>query len=301
MLKLWPTLLLLTLCFKPLGSLGAEPLRWVSLSPAMTQMIVESGGGKYLIGVTRYCRWPDGSESPPTRVGGALDPDLEIIFSLRPDRVIAGSLLPHDTQRKLERLGIPVTLFRQNSLADVIDQMSWIQRELEGSLSSSSGSLNGATHEYLEDLRKRWQTSADASPHPSRRVRALMVFSSGMEIAAGAQSYGAEILNAAGWVNASDTLAGAWPSPGREWLLKEDPDWLVLATHQPRSETEEIKRKALERWRADRLLSRLEAVRHGRVLVVGDNVLGVPGAGLFEVIDQLKLARQHAERSDHDF
>lgn len=261
------------------GKVKSDQLRIVSLSPAITSLIYELGAGEHLAGVTRYCRVPQNISPSPPRVGGALDPELETVLSCSPDLVLAGTLLPPETVKKIQRLGLVVQQWRQDRLSDVIEQVHQLGK-LTGR-EAEAGRRIQASGEYLK---------SDTSAHGLSRPTALMVFSGDFQTVAGPGTYGQEVLLSAGLENAAAGLKLKWPQVSREWLLAADPDWIILATHRPQSEAEILRKECLDRWKRDSLLGKLEAVRDARVVIVADNRLGIPSLRLLEVIPFLRQA-----------
>ena len=68
--------------------LGNPPQRIISLAPNVTEILFAVGLEKKIIGVTRYCNYPEQAQTK-NRIGGMVDPDLEKIIDLRPDLIIA--------------------------------------------------------------------------------------------------------------------------------------------------------------------------------------------------------------------
>ncbi len=65
----------------------AFPARLVSLAPSITETVFLLGGQSQLVGVTRYCDYPDAAKKLP-KVGGYNDVNEEQLLSLKPDRVL---------------------------------------------------------------------------------------------------------------------------------------------------------------------------------------------------------------------
>lgn len=78
MIRLISALILISLAFAA---------RLVSLSPTITETVFMLGGGKQLVGVTRYCDTPVAAKRIPS-VGGYLDVNEERLLSLKPDVVL---------------------------------------------------------------------------------------------------------------------------------------------------------------------------------------------------------------------
>ena len=67
-----------------------DPKRVVALAPSITETLFALGLGEKVTGVTRFCTYPPEVQLV-TKVGGFLDPNYEVIASLKPDLVV---LLP---------------------------------------------------------------------------------------------------------------------------------------------------------------------------------------------------------------
>jgi len=68
--------------------LAAPPARIVSLVPSVTETLFALGAEDRLVGVTDFCDYPPAARRKPS-VGGMVNPNLEVIVSLRPDLVVA--------------------------------------------------------------------------------------------------------------------------------------------------------------------------------------------------------------------
>ena len=64
-----------------------RPERIVSIVPALTETLFAIGAGPQLVGVGSFDTHPAEVATLP-RVGGLIDPNMELIFALRPDLVI---------------------------------------------------------------------------------------------------------------------------------------------------------------------------------------------------------------------
>src|SRR5687768_10554455 len=69
-------------------TLPAPPVRIVSLVPSATEILFALGVDDRLVGVTRFCDYPEAARRKPG-VGDMLAPNLEAIAALKPDLVIA--------------------------------------------------------------------------------------------------------------------------------------------------------------------------------------------------------------------
>ena len=80
--------------------------RAVSLSPAATEIICELGFKDRLVGISRYCDYPEGLSAKV--VGSTENPDMDAIIELKPDAVFTLSPLSEREIYSLNQEGISV-------------------------------------------------------------------------------------------------------------------------------------------------------------------------------------------------
>ena len=69
--------------------ISENPQRIISLVPSQTELLYELGLDDRVIGVTKFCIHPQIWFNTKQRVGGTKDFNLEKIYSLKPDLIIA--------------------------------------------------------------------------------------------------------------------------------------------------------------------------------------------------------------------
>ena len=194
-----------------LFTLSAFPFdRVVSLSPALTDIVAYVGAEGKLIGVTVFCSGKvcKGKE----RVGGIVNPNIEKIYSLHPDLIVATTLTPKRDIEALRRLGLKVLVFRLVSLEDVVDVTGRL-----GELLSNDG-------EKGRELLRRIKEGALSLSRCLKGKRVVIAISSRPLYVAGSRSYIGEILELAGAEVVPDTTFSAI---SYEALMELRPD-LVL-------------------------------------------------------------------------
>lgn len=117
-------------------SLGREiivpehPERIISMSPAITEIIYAVEADDRLVGVTRYCNYPEEAQEKPS-IGGFSTPNIEIIVSLESDLVI-GSRDDQELIDQLEAYNISVVMLLANSIDNIlenIEDVGWLVDE----------------------------------------------------------------------------------------------------------------------------------------------------------------------------
>jgi iron complex transport system substrate-binding protein len=66
---------------------AAHYQRIISFAPSITETLFALGLGDRVVGVTRYCNYPEQAKTL-SRIGGYFDPNYEMILALKPDLVL---------------------------------------------------------------------------------------------------------------------------------------------------------------------------------------------------------------------
>jgi ABC-type Fe3+-hydroxamate transport system substrate-binding protein len=115
--------ILVPILFVVMGMCGyaQTPQRIVSLAPSLTKMIYLLGAQHQLVGCTSYCE--DAIKEHKTVVASAIDVNVEKVFLLKPDLVVASTLTKPATIEALEKVGIKVKAFPvTKSYAEICSQ-----------------------------------------------------------------------------------------------------------------------------------------------------------------------------------
>lgn len=277
-------LLLLLLAAGP-SSLDAaaapqRPARVVSLVPSLTETAFALGAGGQMAGRSRYCLQPAAARGLP-EVGGYLDPSWEALLALRPDLVL---LTPQSSEaaRRLGEWKVPSLALPQDRLEQILDGM----RRLGVALGRP---VQG--QRLADSLAAGLQALRPAKP-PARPPRVLVVAGRSPEAgpprdlwAIGRGSWLSDLLELLGAVNVVGDLRPGLPALSREGVAALEPDWIVELW--PSSGLPRTPAALAADWQA---WPELEAVRRGRVRVIADERLLVPGPRLVEGARLLQAA-----------
>jgi iron complex transport system substrate-binding protein len=252
--------------------LAAPPARIVSLVPSVTETLFALGAEDRLVGVTDFCDYPPAARRKPS-VGGMVNPNLEVIVSLRPDLVVATTEgNREETFAQLRRLGIPTYLVAAHRVADVT------------ALISHLGELTGR-RAAAEALRARLDRRVEAvrrAVAPYKRPRVLYVLWPEPLIVPGRAALVTELIRLAGGDSVSAAEADAYPRYSLEAAVAKAPEVILLANHG--SNTGPVER---ERWER---LAALPAIRAGRLGQVDGNLLHRYGPRVVDGLEQLARA-----------
>lgn len=250
--------------------------RIVTASPALAELVCALDGEDHLAGVSSFCTYPESLSRLP-QIGGAIDPNLEVIDGLVPDL-----LLLQGRHAGLEALGKRrpwrIERFRIERIEDVLTSLDRLGRI-----------LRKPTAAARERARLEGALKAARAGRPARAPRTLLVF--GRRVGAvtqlscsGEGTFLSECLEAVGGSNCLEGLGG-YPLISTEVLLERAPDLIVELYPEP---VDASRRAALRAdWQA---LSSLPAVTTGRIAIVSGPGLLVPGPRLDQTLDKLRRA-----------
>jgi iron complex transport system substrate-binding protein len=234
-------------------------------------MLFAMGAGDRVVGVSSFDRFPPEALQKP-RVGGLVDPDLERILSLAPDLVVTygtqGELID-----RLRRSRIDVFDYAHAGLADITATIRTLGARIGV---AEAGARLAATIE--RDL-SRIQQRVAGRPRPRTAViigRELGGLR-GLHASAGV-GFLHDMLELAGGADVFADVARQSLQVSIELLLARAPD-VILELHPPEGWTPERIARERDVWSA---LPSLPAVRTGRIHILSDHRLIVPGPRVAE-------------------
>ena len=227
--------------------LAKAPQRIVSLLPSLTESTCALGLCDRLVGIDRYSDWPASIKKLPV-VGGGLDPSVESIVALKPDLVLLSNA--SKVAERLEALGVKVAALEVKSQAGV--------HKVLGKLGQLLGvpPEQGAERVWRE-LQAGVADAAKRVPADLKHTRVYFEVSRG-PYAAGPQSFIGEILSQLGVANVVPAELGPFPRLSPEFLLRAQPDVILLGNRSMQAAT------SYPGW------NHLKAIKGGHLCVFSD-------------------------------
>ena len=242
----------------------------------LTEETVETlyllGAGDRVVGVSGFVVRPPEARRKP-RVSSFLDANFERILELRPDLVLGFSDLQADIGRELCKRGVPVHLFNQRSVSEILQSVRL------------TGALVGMADE-AETLATRLGTGlakhAEAGSRLPRRPR--MFFEEWHEPLISGIRWCSELLELVGGVDVCAESRASQGAQGRifppEEVAGRDPEGVVASWCGRKARPEKI--RARPGWASVR------AVVDDQLYEIKSSVILQPGpAALTEGVDQL--------------
>jgi cobalamin transport system substrate-binding protein len=271
------------IAFAPQRLAGAapqtQPRRIISIIPAVTEMLFAIGAGDRVVGVSSYDNYPPEVTSRE-RVGALIDPNIERILTLRPDLVIV-----YGTQQeliaRLDRAGVPRFDYQHAGLADITVTLRRLGERI--GLAQDADRVASRIERDIGDVRAR----VSGRPRP----KTALIF--GREAGSLRSIYASagvgflhDMLEAAGGTDAFADVKSQNLQLSAETLLARAPEVIVEVSASAGWTPEKIERERRV-WNA---LPSLPAVRTGRVYILADDRLSIPGPRVAEAIRLLARA-----------
>jgi iron complex transport system substrate-binding protein len=247
--------------------------RIVSLAPSVTETLFALGLGDRIVGDTDFCDYPPEAKQK-RRIGGPVDPNIEVIAALHPDLVVATrSINRLASVHSLEQLGIPVYGTDPRSVEQVLTSTERLGQLL---------GAGDAGRSLLANLRARLsQIDRRLAGLPPQTV--MVVVWLDPLISVGRNTFLEDALRRAGAHSIIDTQQ-SWPNINIEEVIRLQPKYLIFSSDDP----QQVQRQLAElqdrpAWR------QLDAVRNRRFIVVSE-AISHPSPRLVDGIEQLAAA-----------
>ena len=99
--------------------LDKEPLRIISLSPGITEMVFLLQSENKLVAVSDFCNYPPQATQIP-KAGGLIQINIEKLLTFNPDIVLIGSIITKADVEKIEKSGIKIIAIKEENKIDGI-------------------------------------------------------------------------------------------------------------------------------------------------------------------------------------
>ncbi|MCU0798717.1 MAG: helical backbone metal receptor [Candidatus Thermoplasmatota archaeon] len=261
-------------------TLHYEPMRIVTLSPALAEIVFLLGRGDRICGRDSACNYPAEVEDILI-VSTWQGPDLERLSFLEPDLVLMDRTLDlsGETYNGIKGLGIPVYRVYPRSVNDVFENIEDVGRLLGAS---------SEANEVVGELKARADvviSAAAAIDASGRPVVLHVVYYDGTSDpwTATGSTFSGDMVVMAGGMNAVSDTGGMYVQVPVERLIASDPDIIVTSQSVtwPTSSRSTILNDAS--WRD------ITAVKNGRAYDVEGDWLDRPGP---RCIDGLELVNE---------
>ena len=211
----WVAIWSLILCQ---ATLMASPLRIVSLSPVITEILFELNLSDHIVGVTTYCDFPTKAVSI-TKIGD-YKPNLEKVLTVKPN-IILGLGLNKEIQQSFRKVSLHATFFESPTTFKAMYKM--IQDIGEETMASNEATL------LVTHLKKEITSLSENKKIETSPTIATIVWAPPLMLA-NTNTFIADIIRATGAKPVGIKSRLPFPNIQDEALLSINPDYIVI-TH----------------------------------------------------------------------
>jgi len=251
----------------------SPPQRIISLAPNITEILFALDLGEKVVGVTRYCDYPE-EALEKEKVGGMIDSKLEKIIALNPDLIIGFRGNPLRILKRLRSLHLPLFVLEMGTNLETV----FLLIKKIGTITQKEKKAET----LIQSLRKRYdkiQSSLQNVQHEPKVFFSLH----GMGLwTCGKESFLNDLLRKAKGVNIAGNIPRRWLHYNREHLIHEDPEVIIILSKSQKEFSrakEWIKNKAY--------LGGVKAVLTDRIYFLDENLAARPGPRLLEALEEL--------------
>ena len=205
--------------------IGEKPERIVAISPTAMEMLYEVGGKA--VGRSSSARFSEEVIALPD-VGGAYNPSIETIVTLRPDLLLIESLTQGHMTQMLGSLETPIVAVRATSVNDINQGLSLIGKIVD---------LEDEAEAAVAEIDSRIKDTV-ASSSRDKSVLILIADEERNFYAALPDSYPGAIASILGLSNVADGMQASGPYPGftlysPEQAVTSNPNVILAITPAP--------------------------------------------------------------------
>jgi len=192
---------------------------FVSLSPAMTEIMYAIGAESSLLAVSNYCTYPEGAKGKE-KIGSTYSINEEKILKLKPDYILA----PDSSEvflSKFKRLNIIPLCFKYPDIQSIYNNILMLGN-LTGQRSRADEVVR-FSKERIDKARKKAQSEG----RTNRKI--LYLVQARPMITIGKKSFITELIEKSGNYSATSGLDSYYPVILEEYAIKLKPDIVVLS------------------------------------------------------------------------
>lgn len=191
--------------------------RIVSLAPSMTEILYALGLGSRVVGVTALCDYPPEARQKP-KVGD-VNISPEKVVALKPDLVVAHSVLNARVLPTLQRLKLRVLSVNPNTFEKLFDFMLELGRVC---------AVEPQARRLVNRLQLRVRRVQQESSRRRSRPRVLFAISVEPLWASGRETFADSLIRLAGGQNALGATFAGFCAVSLETALTSKPDLIIL-------------------------------------------------------------------------
>jgi iron complex transport system substrate-binding protein len=253
------------------------PQRIVSLSPALTETLFAVGAGELIVGNTDFCDYPEAAKSIQKVGGYSVDSiSVETIVSLKPDLVMAESLIQSATIDALKQANLPVFVSSANSYEDVFNNITTAGKITDHGQEAEE--LISLMNDRIEKVQEKVKDIPEAD-----RPKVFWEVWDEPLMTIGPNTFLDRLIREAGGINIFSDAPVDYPSISAEEVIKRNPDFIMgPGTMSKKLDTENLATQP--GW------GNVNAIVKEQIVLLDDNISSRPGPRIVDAIELIAKA-----------
>jgi iron complex transport system substrate-binding protein len=247
------------------------PQRIISLAPSHTEILFALGLSDRVIGVTRYCNYPEEAKEKE-KIGGFANPDIEKIIALKPDLILAFGTLQKSLVSELEDKGQTVFWLYPHTVKDILESFERIGK-ITGKVAAAK-----QLKERIEERIRVVQENVKDIPE-REKVTVFRVMSLDPLGTLGGDAFQTDIYRLAGGRNIFGNTKKDYFQLDFQTLVTLEPDIIIICGDDEEKAKAEI--KSQKGW------ENLDAVKTDKIVVISCDLICRPSPRIAETIELL--------------
>jgi iron complex transport system substrate-binding protein len=197
----------------------AEP-RYISLAPSTTEILYALGLGDNIVGISSFCNYPPETAAKP-KMGDFSHPNIEKIFSLKPDYVFCTGLEQELAIIDLKRLKLNVYEANPSNMEELFKTITDI-----GSITArqpQAADLIAKMKTDIAQIRAKTQLIPD-----NKKIKVFIEIWQEPLMTAGRGSFVDELITLAGGINIAHYVVRPYCNYSSEKVVALNPDCIIM-------------------------------------------------------------------------
>jgi iron complex transport system substrate-binding protein len=252
-------------------TMSSPPQKIVSLAPNITEILFALGLGEKVIGVTRYCDYPE-EALYKEKIGGMIDLNMEKIKALDPDLVLGFRGNPLKLLERIKVLGLPIFVLGMGesleSVFSIIEKIGTVVQKTE------------EAEILLQSLKQDFKKIEEAIDSVQHRPKVFISLHGRGLWTCGKKSFIHDLITRARGENIAGESRRRWLLYNREQLIHQDPEIIIIlakSSGEFSTAREWIKKRSH--------LESVQAVRNDNIHYVHENLVTRPGPRILEALN----------------
>jgi len=194
--------------------------RYISLAPSTTEILFALGLDKEIVGVSSYCNYPERARQK-TKIGDFSHPNIEMIYSLKPDYIFSTGLEQAPVIEQLKQLNFKLYVADPSNIEELFITIKDI-----GDITGKSKQADEIINKMKIDI-KEIVSKSELIPQESKKKVFIEIWHEPL-MTAGGGSFVDELITLAGGVNIAHDVKRPYSVFSAEKVISANPGCIIM-------------------------------------------------------------------------